>query len=231
MTIRGGPQFIPRPAAAEPGPPAPWSEIPADERVISIERVRAAFAGRGHGRPSAAEAPGVRASAVLAAFYEQQGQARILFTRRAWHLRAHRGEVSFPGGAVDRDETPVDAARREAKEEIGLDPSTVEIIGELDHLTTITSRSFIVPYVAVLDAPPVGLTPNPSEVAAVLHVPVDELLRDDVFRAERWPWPSGGMRAIYFFELVGDTLWGATAAMVRQLLAWCLGVEVGIDHH
>ena len=128
-------------------------------------------------------------------------------------------------------ETPADAALREAHEEIGLDPSTVEIIGELDHLPTITSRSFIVPYVALLAGPPIGLTPNPAEVDAVLHVPVGELLRRrrvplrgvavaDGRRAARSTSSSSS----------GDTLWGATAAMMRQLLAWALGFDVGNDH-
>ena len=229
--MRGGPQYIPTPGGAEAGPPAPWAALAPEQRHIDLGRVRAAFDGRGAGRPSAAETADKRPSAVLAPLYEDEGRLHLLFTRRSWQLRAHRGEVSFPGGAVEVNEALTDAALREAKEEIGLDPTTVEIVGELDHLTTVMSRSFIVPYVGLLDGPPVGLTPSPHEVDAVLHVPADELLLDEVFRSERWPWPTGGWHTIYFFELVGDTLWGATAAMLRQLLAWCLGFEVGVDHH
>src|SRR5439155_8384135 len=126
-------------------------------------------------------------------------------------------------------ESLVNAALREAHEEVGLDPATVEVLGELDHLTTITSRSFIVPFVAVLPDRP-SLVPNPGEVDAVLHVPVAELLLDDVYREERWPFvtrpawfppdvpftPGADLRPIFFFELVGDTIWGATAAMLRH---------------
>src|SRR5262249_21355080 len=161
----------------------------------------------------------------------------------SWGLRSHTGEVSFPGGRVEDSETILDAALREAREEISLDPSRVEVLGELDHLMTVTSRSFIVPYVALLPDVPV-LHPNPDEVDAAPHVPVHELLLDDVYREEYWPsrtpppWAPaevdeiGGPaeRSIFFFELVGDTVWGATAAMLRHLLGLALDLAVGIDH-
>jgi 8-oxo-dGTP pyrophosphatase MutT (NUDIX family) len=185
--------------------------------------LRVAFAGRAPGKRSPVEVTGVRASSVLAPLYEEDGVLYVVLTRRAQHLRTHRGEVSFPGGAKDPGESIVEAALREAREEIGLDASTVEVIGELDHLTTVTSRSFIVPHVGLLPGRP-HLEPNPHEVEAVLHVPVDELLLDEVFREERWG--IGPVeRPIWFFDLVGDTVWGATASMLRQLLAIATGTE------
>jgi 8-oxo-dGTP pyrophosphatase MutT (NUDIX family) len=124
--------------------------------------------------------------------------------------------VSFPGGGTEDGETPLDTALREAHEEVALDPGGVEVLGELDHLSTVSSQSFIVPFVAALPDRP-HLHPNPDEVAAVLHVPLSELLDPAIYREERWPlW--GGNRSIFFFELEGDTVWGATAAMLRQLL-------------
>jgi 8-oxo-dGTP pyrophosphatase MutT (NUDIX family) len=206
--------------------------------------LRTVFTGR-VGLPSLVEgeASDRRRSAVLAPFYDLDGDLQVVLTRRSWGLRSHTGEVSFPGGRTDEGETPRDAALREAREEIALDPSTVEILGELDHLMTVSSRSFIVPYVALLPDVP-ALHPNPDEVDAVLHVPVRELLLDGVYREERWlfetppPWaPPQDIEAnepmegrIFFFELFGDTVWGATAAMLRQLLSLALGVDVGIDH-
>ena len=164
---------------------------------------------------------------------------RSCSTRRSLGLRSHRGEVAFPGGRADEGETPVDAALREAAEEVGLDPASVTVLGELDHLMTVSSRSFIVPFVGVVPGRPDGLVPNPTEVDAVLFTPVDELLLDEVYREERWTWtqpppwvPRGSAheRPIFFFELVGDTVWGATAAMLRQLLGLAFGLDVGIDH-
>ncbi|MCB1248488.1 MAG: CoA pyrophosphatase [Acidimicrobiales bacterium] len=214
---RGGDQFIPRPEAAAPGRPAPWAALPEARRVFDRDGLVAALGAADGPRPSPVERAGVRPSAVLAPLYEHDGELHIVLTRRAKHLRAHRGEVSFPGGAVEPGESPVEGALREAFEEVALDPSSVEVIGELDHLQTFTSRSFIVPFVGLLPGRPT-LVPSPDEVDAVLHVPVRELLLDEVFREERWGLEPLA-RPLWFFELVGDTVWGATAAMLRNLLA------------
>jgi len=240
---RGGPQLIPRPPTTRAGEAAPWAVLPDDERVVTAASLRRAFTGR-VGAPSFIESHGTaRPSAVLAPFYELDGELYVVLTRRSWGLRSHTGEVSFPGGAVEDGETPREAALREANEEIGLDPRHVEVLGELDHLMTVTSRSFIVPHVGLLDDVPL-LEPNPDEVDAVLHVPVRELLLPEVFREEHWTFDTppawappdvvagGGPveRAIFFFELVGDTVWGATAAMLRHLLSLALDLPIGIDH-
>ncbi len=149
----------------------------------------------------------------------------VLLTRRSWGLRTHSGEVSFPGGRCDPGESPADAAVREAWEETGLDPQSVEVLGELDHLTTVTRRAYIVPVVSVLTGWP-DVVANPGEVDEVLMVPVAELLAPGVFREERWG-NDDLHRPVYFFELVGDTVWGATAAMLRQALSMLVGADAG----
>ncbi|MDQ3385394.1 MAG: CoA pyrophosphatase, partial [Actinomycetota bacterium] len=149
----------------------------------------------------------------------------VILTRRAAHLRAHQGEVSFPGGGRDGDEPLERTALREAEEEIGLDPALVEVVGELDHLSTITSGSFIVPFVGIIEGRPPALVASPDEVAHILHVPLAELLTEDVYREELWGFDDDE-RPIFFFELVGDTVWGATASMLRRLLALVLGVRL-----
>lgn len=168
-------------------------------------------------RRSPLEGAGVRGSAVLLPIYEtDDGGLNIVLTRRSARMRSHSGEVSFPGGGQDPGETFFETAVREAYEEIDLtDP--VEVVGELDHLQTVTSRSFIVPIVGLLPRRPT-LTPNPDEVDYVIDVPVAEFLLDEVYREERWGLPPLD-RPLYFFELYGDTVWGATAYMLRNLLA------------
>ena len=237
---RGGAQLIPRPPSARPGPPAPWAHLDEQERHIDLSRVLAAMRHAAAPRPSPWEPPvGALRSAVLVPLFEEDGSAWVVLTRRSQHVRAHKGEVSFPGGRQDPEETLMDAALREAREEIALDTDVVEIVGELDHLATVSSNSSIVPYVGVLPYRPVRLVPNPAEVDAVLMVALDELVRDDVFRTELWQWPEGlpggpnadepaalaAERPIHFFELHGDTIWGATARMLVNLLALTLGVE------
>ena len=189
-----------------------------------LDRVRHA----GPPRPSPFEPPaGVHRSAVLVPLFEEDDDTWVVLTRRSQHLRAHKGEVAFPGGRQDEGEALTDTARREALEEIGLDPATVEIVGELDHLATVSSGSSIVPYVAVLPGRPEVHVASPDEVEAVLMVAFGELLADGVHRTELWPWPPGteAERPMHFFDLVGDTVWGATARMLANLLEIALGVD------
>ena len=214
--VRGGPQHIPRPPGTRPGDPAPWRTLEPEARHLTLDDIRRALDAAPPPASSPVEALTRSASAVLAPLYEHDGQTWVVFTRRSWHLRAHKGEVSFPGGRQEPGESLWDTAVREAWEEIDLDRSSVERIGELDHLSTISSRSFIVPYVGVLPGRP-ELTPNEHEVDAILHVPLAELLDPAIYRQERWGIP-GLDRRIHFFELVGDTLWGATGAIVVDLL-------------
>ncbi len=239
---RGGPQRIPRPPGARVGAPAPWADLAPERRRPTVADVRTALAGLGPAEASPVERDGFaaaslptevldglglqrrppRPSAVLAPLYDHDGEAHVVLTRRSLALRAHAGEVSFPGGrAEEADDDLVATALRETEEEIGLDPTVVEIVGELDHLATVTSGSFIVPWVGVLPERP-ALLPCSAEVDAVLHVPLSELMAPDVFREEVWI--LGELhRPIVFFDLFGDTVWGATAAMLRQLLGFVTG--------
>jgi 8-oxo-dGTP pyrophosphatase MutT (NUDIX family) len=159
------------------------------------------------------------AAAVLIPLFQEDGEARVILTRRADHLRAHRGEVSFPGGRIDDGETSLEAALREAHEEIALDTSAAEVLGRLAPLATLSSSSSITPFVAVLPARPV-VRPNPAEVDHVFDVALADLLVDGIFREERWDIPTvGDDRPVYFFELPDDLIWGATARILHELLA------------
>ena len=168
-----------------------------------------------------------RKSAVLVPLYEDKGELHVILTRRAAHLRSHSREVSFPGGGREEADASLwETALREAKEEISLDAELVERIGQLPTFRTVGSKSLVHPFVsAIRGGHPEGLSPDPSEVEHILYVPMSELLRDDVFHEELWNIPAIGHVAVNFFELHGDTVWGATAAMLRQLLALATGTE------
>lgn len=225
---RGGPQIIPRPERYEPGNAAPWSRLSAARRSVDLAAVEAALAARGpartrgqHYKPLESEYQ----SGVLIALYNEGDEPHVIMTRRAAHLRKHRHEVAFPGGRHDpTDPSLWHTALREAHEEIALDPTLPRFIGELDRFVTVSSVSLVSPQVAVLPERPAKLRAAADEVERILHVPLAELLRDDVFREELWP-IGNGLRPITFFELVGDTVWGATAAMLRQLLAIATGTD------
>ncbi|HXH58872.1 CoA pyrophosphatase [Iamia sp.] len=251
--VRGGPQRIPTPPGGRaPGASAPWAELSPDARRPSLSDVRAALVAAGPAVPSPVESDGfaaaslpaeirrmirqndvpARASAVLAPLYDRDGEAWVVLTRRAMAMRAHAGEVSFPGGRAEAGDVDlVHTALREAEEEIGLEPASVEIIGELDHLATVTSGSYIVPWVGALPTPP-ELRLCSAEVDLAIEVPLSELMAPGVFREEIWDF-GPVTRPIVFFDLFGDTVWGATAAMLRQLLGFVTGTvargELGHD--
>ena len=219
---RGGPQDIPRPAKARLGGPAPWAELPEHRRRPGLEQVLAAVdATEPQFLPSPATVPPTSApSAVLVLLYGAHGEPWVVLTRRSWHLRHHAGEVSFPGGRREPGDTDLWAtALREASEEISLDPGIVSRIGRLDSFVTVGSRSLVCPFVATVDQCP-DLVPDPIEVDRVLHVPLAELTGPESWREEIWSLDAafGGERTMTFFELHGDTVWGATAAVLRRLL-------------
>ena len=218
--------MIPRPAAWRPGPGASWSRPGVDlPGRILVADVRRALLARGEPDDrAAAEVPRLalpgasrRPAAVLCALFDEDGQAHVVLTRRSSGLRSHTHQVSFPGGRLDRGEDALSAAQREAHEEVGLDPSTVEVIGRLARLRTALNPAPITPFVAALPGRP-ELRPNPAEVERAYTVPLIELTGPDVYRQEIWTFPDGLDRPMEFYELIGDTVWGATARMLTDLL-------------
>jgi 8-oxo-dGTP pyrophosphatase MutT (NUDIX family) len=161
--------------------------------------------------------PDVQVSAVLVGLVDGPRGPAVILTRRSALLRRHGGEISFPGGRLDADETPRDAALREAYEEIGLAPSDVEVVGELSPVTTNISSTHIVPIVGrVRNTPPLGV--RNAEVDRVFTVALTELVGDDTYSEELWGAPPQQWQ-IHFFHLDDETVWGATARMLHQLIA------------
>lgn len=231
MTL-GGDQVIPRPPTWKPGPPAPWSHL--QQPRISLSEVHDRFTDAPQPRPVPPEFGDGRASAVLAPLYDAPSsfhrgevETHVVLTRRAHHLRIHSGEVSFPGGRQEPGEDLWQTALREAWEEVSLPPEVCRQLGVLDHLRTVSSESFIVPFIGVMDERP-ELIADPNEVDAVLDVPLSQLLAPESFRSELWT-IAGQTRAIYFFDIPGDTIWGATAAMLRNFLSIVTGTFDPLD--
>lgn len=216
----GGRQVIPRPEAWRLGDPSPWHSVAS--APVSMDALVARV--RSRARPQLAPAfPEARNAAVLVLLHDGEDGPEALFTRRSAHLRNHRNEISFPGGRMDPGELPPETALREAREEVGLDPSLVTIHGELDHMSTVVSQSYIVPVVGTIRERPT-LVAAPAEVDRMFWVSLTELSRVDTYREEWWGTPPLD-RPLFFYELDDETIWGATARMLHQLLRLAHGVD------
>ncbi len=227
VTQRGGPQKIPRPESWQMGAPAPWlSEHP---KVITSEALRDTIS-RFQPRTVTNEKQERRISAVLIPIYvSSEDELFVILTRRSALMKHHTHEVSFPGGNQEPEDKDLwSTAIREAHEEIGLDPVLPQHVGTLDSFITVGSNSLVTPFVAALDVIP-ELEANPIEVAEIIHVPLTELLNPDIYREEIWELQDGQSRPVYFFELIGNTVWGATASMLRQFLLVLLSINTS-DH-
>jgi hydroxyethylthiazole kinase-like uncharacterized protein yjeF len=157
--------------------------------------------------------PDARIGAVLVILEDTPAGPRVLLTRRRRDLRSHPGQVSFPGGRLDADETFEEAALREAAEEVGLDPASVELVGTGPTFYIPPSRFWVVP-VAARWRTPHALRPNPWEVDEILHVPLAQLLERD-----RWRHVPLSLRgSSWAWQLDQDLLWGATAIVCGLML-------------
>ncbi|TMK57914.1 MAG: CoA pyrophosphatase [Actinobacteria bacterium] len=230
MLARGGKQRIPRPEGVRPGDAAPWSGLSPDERRFSLADVRAACStlAAPSGTSGLEVAGTTLPAAVLVPIFEEDGEARLILTKRPETMPTHQGQIAFPGGKLDPVHDPdlCAAALREAYEEIGLSPSSVEIVAELDSIVTVSQLFTVTPFVGLIDRRP-ALSPHATEVVAVFDVAISELLHPDTFREERWDGPSfregqvqtpGLDRAVHFYELPGETMWGATARILTRFL-------------
>lgn len=198
-----------------------------DQHRLNIARISAAlrppegggFAGTSDfdlnpdARP--AEPPRLRAASVLVPLIERGAGLNVVLTRRAARLRHHPGQIAFPGGKQDPgDPTPLAAALREAREEIGLDPETVTLLGSFDRHETVT-RFSVTPFVGLIGA---DFRPriDPSEVEEVFEVPLAFLVDPARRRMHRRHLP-GGWRAYPAIPYGPYYIWGATARMLITL--------------
>ena len=162
--------------------------------------------------------PYARKAAVLLGLFDQEGEPTILFIRRSSTLRAHSGEIAFPGGGVDQtDSSPIMAALREAQEEIGLDPARVEVLGVLQPVFTVVSNYLVIPVVAFLPRGLGTLQLQESEVTEIILAPLHDLTNPDIFHTEEWM-RVGRTRTVYFYDYGSYRIWGVTARILNELL-------------
>jgi len=231
---------LPRPKSWMPGPVAPWALLNLNNRSLSLDMVQnylesqrskdveleAAFV-------KSSEEPAVedvvakeRPSAVLVPFITTDNKTieSVIVTTRTMTVNSHKGQVSFPGGRIEEgDENELQAALREAKEEINLEPQVVKIIGQSSLTQTRSKFSKITPFVGVINKADLGeLIPSNEEVETIHIVNVDQLFAPDNYSSEVWDF--GEISPTIHIYRVHDNndqpvfIWGATAHILTDIL-------------
>jgi 8-oxo-dGTP pyrophosphatase MutT (NUDIX family) len=197
--------MAPSDAIAKPSRPSTSHHIDRLRRALSAEtpvrRERLANNSRG--------------AAVLVPIFERRGELHVVYIRRADHVSSHRGQVAFPGGRVDpSDPSLLHTALREAREEVGIDPRSVDVLGAFPEMSTLTSGIIVAPFAGVIPES-TAMSPCPDEVAEIFAVPLDALA-DPAYRGE-YRWNSNGSKypAILYG---GQTIWGLTLRITENLL-------------
>lgn len=156
-------------------------------------------------------------SAVLLPIYKKEGEYHLLFIKRTETVKVHKGQISFPGGAYEeKDRTLSSTALRESTEEIGLAAEVVELLGELDDISTIGTGYIISPFVAFIPWP-CPLKVDATETEEIIEVPISALLDKDYLRLET-DTINGREITTYFYHYKERVIWGATARILKQFL-------------
>ena len=215
-------QVVPRPKVAGPPLVAQWPRkllAPEAPQFLATE-FRSKMAAR---LEPINEDPDISA-AVLVGCFDLDGDVGILLTRRSATMRSEPLTVSFPGGRLESDESPLAGALREAEEEVGLRAHQFEVIGCLKVAERRRANEYVLPVVAWL-APGFSVRPNPDEVDEVLLIPLRSLVEDGVSWEEEWG-DTEVARTVRFFahekSLGRDLVWGLTARMIWELLELAL---------
>ena len=198
--------------------------MPSTAQPVDLDRLRRAFAAPPADflPPEAIERESqflggddIRPAAVLMPLIERPGGLTVLFTRRTAHLRSHAGQISFPGGRCEpEDSTPAATALRETREEIGLPDSHIEVLGFLPSQYTTRSGFIVTPVVGAVRAP-FPLQPDDSEVAEVFEVPLAFLLDPSNHRAGGIV-ADGETRRFHAIPYGDYYIWGVTAGILMH---------------
>jgi 8-oxo-dGTP pyrophosphatase MutT (NUDIX family) len=177
----------------------------ADKIITALrERAPQMLCGNGH-----------KPAAVLIPIQERQDGDYLVLTKRADHLRTHKGQIAFPGGRVDADDLDIfQTALRESQEEIGIDPNCVRILGRLDEFTA-GYGLVVTPVIGVIPAA-CDFRIDPAETSAVASVPIAALMQRSNFTVDAGLSPGG--HPSYHFRVNGWDIWGVTARIIVQFL-------------
>ncbi|HLN72044.1 MAG TPA: CoA pyrophosphatase [Prolixibacteraceae bacterium] len=159
----------------------------------------------------------VKPSGVLLLLFPDKGQIYLCLIKRPSTMTHHPGQISFPGGKVEKEDLSAEmAALREAQEEVGIDPSFVRIIGKLSELYVEVSKFLIHPFIAWADEKPDFIV-NKSEVDELILLPLNELVANETIMETDMDTVTGQLR-IKYYPFDSQIIWGATAMILSELI-------------
>lgn len=185
--------------------------------MLTVQRVLALTRERLAARERRVVVGGPLVKAAVLVPIVDRGEPFLVFAKRTDRVGTHRGQISFPGGRVDPSDAGfLDAALRESEEEIGLPRSAVESLGALDDTETVATQFIITPFVGFVRAP-VAWQPDGHEIEKVIEVPLAALRDYANLRVEHRE-RDGVLHEVLFWDYQGETIWGATARILKQYL-------------
>jgi 8-oxo-dGTP pyrophosphatase MutT (NUDIX family) len=163
------------------------------------------------------ELSSVKQSSVLLLLFPEGDQIYICLTKRPTTMRFHPGQISFPGGKVEKDDPSAEmTALREAREEVGIDPASIEILGKLSDLYLEVSKFSIQPFLAWADKKPEFLV-NFGEVEELILFPLSEFVANETISETELDTVTGPLH-IRYYPNNGEIIWGATAMILSELI-------------
>jgi 8-oxo-dGTP pyrophosphatase MutT (NUDIX family) len=154
-------------------------------------------------------------AAVLVPIFHKEDDYFFLLTQRTHTVETHKGQISFPGGVAESNETLSRTALRETWEEIGLTSDRIEVLGEFDEYLSVTGL-IVTPFLARIDSP-FALKPNPNEVEQILQVPLSLFRNESCLRVEIRRRFDRDL-PVYFYNFQGRDVWGLTAQIIRDFI-------------
>lgn len=163
------------------------------------------------------ELSSVKQSSVLLLLFPEGDRLYICLMKRPSTMKDHPGQVSFPGGKIEKYDVSAEiTALREAQEEVGIDPSSIEVLGKLSDLFVEVSKFSIQPFLAWSDQKP-AFSVNSGEVEELILLPLDNYLNEDII-SETELQTVTGMLSVKFYSYNGQIIWGATAMILTELI-------------
>lgn len=167
----------------------------------------------------------VRKAATLLPLYYEDGWKFLLIQRSSHPLDKHKGQISFPGGSIETQESASEAALREAEEEVSIPREQVQLIGKLTDLFIPVSNFTVSPHVGLVDITGVTLKAQVSEVERIIHVDLDEFMEESSIGYQDMQMENGmKVKNVPYFLLNKEIVWGATAMMLSEFRTVCLEI-------